>query len=71
MSTKFVMFINPHDNQAVLVNPAHVRTASGGSGLQTVALVMDGGLRQEVKGNLKTVWAKLEEQPQGVQRSPT
>jgi hypothetical protein len=66
MSTKFVMFINPHDNQTVLVNPAHVRTASAGGGPQTVALVIDGGLRQEVKGDLKSVWAKLEEQPQRV-----
>src|SRR5580704_7571958 len=28
MSTKFVCFINPHTNKPILVNPAHVRTAS-------------------------------------------
>ena len=48
MSTKFVCFINPHTNKPMLVNPAHVRTASEVDP-QKVALVMDGGLRQEVE----------------------
>jgi hypothetical protein len=58
MSTKFVCFINPHTNKPVLVNPAHVRTASEVDP-QKVALVMDGGLRQEVEGDLKSVWETL------------
>jgi hypothetical protein len=41
MSTKFVCFINPHTNKPILVNPAHVRTASEVDP-QKVALVMDG-----------------------------
>ena len=37
--------------QAHIVNPAHVRTASE-SGPKHVTLVMDGGLHQEVEGSL-------------------
>jgi hypothetical protein len=58
MSTKFVCFINPHTNKPILVNPTHVRTASEVDP-QKVALVMDGGLRQEVEGDLKSVWETL------------
>jgi hypothetical protein len=61
MSAKFVMLANPHNNKPVLVNSDHVRTASE-SAPNVVTLVMDGGLHQNVEGNLKSVWAKLEEQ---------
>ena len=61
MSVKFVMLANPHNNKPVLVNSDHVRTASE-SAPNVVTLVMDGGLHQNVEGNLKSVWAKLEEQ---------
>ena len=40
MSAKFVAFINPHDKKPMLINPAHVRTASE-SGPNKVTLVMD------------------------------
>jgi len=58
MSTKFVCFINPHTNKPMLVNPAHILTASEVDP-QKVALIMDGGLRQEVEGDLKSVWETL------------
>jgi hypothetical protein len=61
MSAKFVMLANPHNNKPVLVNSDHVRTGSE-SAPNVVTLVMDGGLHQNVEGNLKSVWAKLEEQ---------
>jgi hypothetical protein len=60
MSTKFVLFTNPQGNKPVLVNPAHVRTASE-SGSAQVTLVMDhmhGGY-QDVVGDLKSVCAML------------
>ena len=59
MSAKFVAFINPHDKKPMLINPAHVRTASE-SGPNKVTLVMDtwqgGGFRPDVEGNLKSAW---------------
>ena len=51
----------PTQHKPVLVNSDHVRTASE-SAPNVVTLVMDGGLHQNVEGNLKSVWAKLEEQ---------
>ena len=60
MSAKFVAFINPRDKKPVLINPAHVRTASE-SGSAQVTLVMDhmhGGY-QDVVGDLKSVCAML------------
>ena len=51
MSAKFVAFINPQDKKPMLINPAHVRTASE-IGPNKVTLVMDtwegGGFRQDV-----------------------
>ena len=47
MSAKFVMLANPHNNNPVLVNSDHVRTASE-SAPNVVTLVMDGGLHQNV-----------------------
>ena len=58
MSAKFVMLANPHNNKPVLVNSDHVRTASE-SAPNVVTLVMDGGLHQNVEGDLKSVWEKL------------
>ena len=58
MSAKFVMLANPHNKKPVLVNSDHVRTASE-SAPNVVTLVMDGGLRQEVEGDLKSVWETL------------
>jgi hypothetical protein len=53
MSTKFVCFINPHDKKPMLINPAHVRTASE-SGPNKGTLVMDTwqGGRPDVGGIL-------------------
>ena len=65
MSTKFVLFTNPQGNKPVLVNPAHVRTASE-SGSAQVTLVMDygeGGGYQNVDGDLKSVWETLTRTP--------
>jgi hypothetical protein len=66
MSAKFVAFINPHDKKPMLINPAHVRTASE-SGPNKVTLVMDtwqgGGFRPDVEGNLKSVWETLTRTP--------
>ena len=65
-SAKFVAFINPRDKKPMLINPAHVRTASE-IGPNKVTLVMDtwegGGFRQDVEGNLKSVWETLTRTP--------
>jgi hypothetical protein len=65
-SAKFVAFINPQDKKPMLVNPAHVRTASE-IGPNKVTLVMDtwegGGFPQDVEGNLKSVWETLTRTP--------
>ena len=66
MSAEFVAFINPQDKKPMLINPAHVRTASE-IGPNKVTLVMDtwhgGELRQDVEGNLKSVWETLTRTP--------
>jgi hypothetical protein len=66
MSAKFVAFINPDDKKPMLINPAHVRTASE-SGPNKVTLVMDtwqgGGFGPDVEGNLKSVWETLTRTP--------
>ena len=66
MDTKFVMFKRPHTKKPVLINIDHVRTAfESGSG--QVKLVMGSGagreVYQEVDGDLKSVWEKLEPNP--------
>jgi hypothetical protein len=66
MSAKFVAFINPHDKKPMLINPAHVGTASE-SGPNKVTLVMGtwqgGGFRPDGEGNLKFVWETLTRTP--------
>jgi hypothetical protein len=66
MDTKFVMFKGSRTNKPVLINIDHVRTAfESGSG--QVKLVMGSGAGgedyQEVDGDLKSVWEKLEPTP--------
>jgi hypothetical protein len=67
MDTKFVMFKRSHTNRPVLINIDHVRTAFE-SGLGQVKLVMGSGAgpevyQEEVDGDLKSVWEKLEPTP--------
>ena len=59
MSTKFVLFTNAHTNKPVLVNPAHVNTASEVDGHNMVRLVMDAGSHQEVADILESIWEAL------------
>jgi hypothetical protein len=66
MDTKFVMFKRSHTNKPVLIDVDLVRTAfESGSG--QVKLVMGPGAGredyQEVDGDLKSVWEKLEPTP--------
>src|SRR6476646_4244472 len=68
MSAKFVMLASPHNNKPVLVNSDHVRTASE-SAPNVVTLVMDGGLHQNVEGNLKSVWASWRSSAASASRS--
>jgi hypothetical protein len=60
MSTKFVLFTNAHTKKPILVNPAHVSTATEADSHTRVRLAMEGGEHaEEVEGDLQTVWAML------------
>ena len=66
MTTKFVVFTSPDDKKQVLVNSAHVCTASE-IGPNKVMLVFDrgegSGFYQDVEGDLKSVWETLTRTP--------
>ena len=59
MSAKFVCFINAHTSKPILVNPDHVRTATEADSRKTVSAGHGWRLREEVEGDLKSVWETL------------